>query len=80
MLFLGAFFPQFVDFAMPLQDQLVILGFAFVLTLTVVDALMACAAGGAHRWLTPSRWRVMDGFGGTLLLGGGIWLALQQRA
>lgn len=80
LLFLGAFFPQFINVSAPVGAQLMILGIAFIVTLTVIDSGMALLAGRARTWLTASRWRLMDGVTGSLLIAGGVWLAVQKRA
>lgn len=80
LLFLGAFFPQFIDPSVPVGGQLTVLGLAFLVTLTVIDSAMAFLAARARAWLTASRWRLMDGIAGSLLVGGGMWLAAQQRS
>lgn len=79
LLFLGAFFPQFIDPAAPAGGQLAILGVAFLATLTVIDSGMALLADRARAWLTAARWRLLDGASGVVLVLGGIWLAAQRR-
>lgn len=80
LLFLGAFFPQFVNPAAPVDTQLAILGVGFLVTMTVIDGSVALLASRIGTWLTAARWRIMDTMTGTLLVIGGIWLATQKRA
>lgn len=80
MLFLGAFFPQFVNPAAAAGPQLVLLAAGFVVTAVGIDSLYAVLAGTARAWFTAGRMRLADGFGGCLLIGGGVWLALARRS
>lgn len=80
LLFLGAFFPQFVDPAAALAPQLALLAATFVLVVAAVDFLLALAVGAARGWFTPGRRRIADGISGAFLIGGGLWLALARRA
>ena len=79
LLFLGAFFPQFLDPAAAIAPQLALLAVTFVLVIVAADALMVLALGTARGWFL-NRTRVLDGFSGGILMVGGIWLAMQQRA
>jgi homoserine/homoserine lactone efflux protein len=80
LLFLGAFFPQFVDPAAPLAPQLALMSVTFILTVAAVDCCLATAVGAAQGWFTARRRRVADGISGVLLLGGGLWLAVMRRS
>jgi homoserine/homoserine lactone efflux protein len=80
LLFLGAFFPQFIDPSAPVAPQLALMAVTFVLTLAAVDCCLATAVGAAQGWFTERRRRVADGISGVLLLGGGLWLAVMRRA
>lgn len=80
LFFFGAFIPQFVD---PEGDPLVqtlVLGLTFMVVATVFDGAYALLAGGAGRWLTRRRVRVLEVASGCCLIGGGVWLALTRRA
>jgi homoserine/homoserine lactone efflux protein len=79
LLFLGAFFPQFVNPDAAMGPQLMLLGVTFVIALVAVDCCMALAVGAARGWLTKRK-RIADGISGALLLGGGLWLAIMRRA
>ncbi|HKJ62289.1 MAG TPA: LysE family translocator [Hyphomicrobiales bacterium] len=82
LLFLGAFFPQFLDpagrFSAPLQ--LVILGATFMIVTTTIDAAFAFAAGSAQIWFTKKRKQTANGISGILLMAGGVWLATVRRS
>ncbi|MFP3921304.1 MAG: LysE family translocator [Dichotomicrobium sp.] len=79
LLFLGAFFPQFLDPAAAVGPQLAILAITFVAVIMLMDALMALAADSARNWFM-ARGRVLDGFSGGVLICGAIWLAMTRRA
>lgn len=79
LLFLGAFFPQFVDPQAALGQQFALLAVTFLSTMLVIDSGYAVLAGTARRWFTGSHMRIADGLSGVLLMGGGIWLALARR-
>ncbi len=80
LLFLGAFFPQFIDPANSAGPQLALLAVTFVLTIAAVDCVVASAAGSARAWFTAQRRRVAEGVSGILLVCGGLWLAAARRA
>jgi homoserine/homoserine lactone efflux protein len=80
LLFLGAFFPQFIDATAPLAPQLVLMAITFVITMAAVDCTLATAVGAAQSWFTDRRKRWADGVSGLLLFGGGLWLAVMRRA
>lgn len=80
LLFLGAFFPQFIDMSAPLAPQLTLMGATFIAVAAGVDSCVAIAAGAARGWLTERRRKVTDGISGALLVGGGLWLALARRS
>ena len=80
LLFLGAFFPQFIDPVSPAGPQLALLAVTFVLTIAAVDCAVASAAGSARAWFTAQRRRVAEGVSGVLLVCGGLWLAAARRA
>lgn len=79
LLFLGAFIPQFID---PRSDptlQTLVLGGMFMTVATLLDGAYAVTAGKAGQWLTRSNIRWVEIASGTLLIGGGLWLALSRR-
>lgn len=80
LLFLGAFFPQFIDPAAAVVPQLALLAVTFVLTIAAVDSMMVLAFGSAREWIIGRRRRFAEGFTGFLLICGGLWLATARRA
>lgn len=80
LLFLGAFFPQFVNQDAPLAGQLWLLAITFIVIITVVDSSYGLLAGAAKGWITQSRVRLADSVTGALLICGGLWLATARRA
>ena len=78
LLFFGAFIPQFVDpSAGDAAAQTALLGFTFMAVATVLDGAYAVLAGRAGRLLTRGRVRLVEKVSGSLLVGGGGWLALR---
>lgn len=80
LLFLGAFFPQFIDPSRAVEPQLALLAVTFVIAIATVDTIMVLAFGSAKSWLVGRGRRVAEGFSGFLLICGGVWLATQRRA
>jgi len=78
LLFLGAFFPQFIDPAAAVAPQLAILAVTFVVVIMLTDALMALAADSARGFFT-TRTRALDGASGAVLICGALWLATTRR-
>ncbi len=78
LLFLGAFFPQFIDPATAMAPQLIILGIAFVVTLVSIDMLVMLMSGYARKWLLQKQ-RQTHIASGVLLMGAGIGLAFARR-
>lgn len=79
LLFLGAFFPQFVNQDAPLASQLWLLAVTFIAIVTLIDATYAVLAGTARAWITEKRVRLADSVTGVLLICGGLWLAAARR-
>lgn len=80
ILFFAAFFPQFLDSALPLAGQIAAMSAAAILIAPVCDSLYALGAGRARRWLTAPRTAcVRQGITGTLLIGTAAGLALARR-
>lgn len=80
ILFYAAFFPQFLDTALPPGPQLFFMSAALVALGLLVDSLYAILAGRIRGWLTdPRRIRARHGITGTLLIGTGLGLALARR-
>jgi len=80
LLFFGAFLPQFIDPAGNAFLQTLVYGAIFMTVATVFDSLYAVLAGKAGGLLTRSRIRLVERFSGTLLIGGGVWMATLRRA
>jgi threonine/homoserine/homoserine lactone efflux protein len=80
LLFLGAFLPHFIMTDAPALPQVLVLGAIVVLVAAANDFGYAFAAGGLRRVMTEARSRLFARLSGLVLMGGGIWLALQKRA
>lgn len=80
ILFYVAFFPQFLDPALPAGPQLAAMSLAFVAIATTFDGAYALLAGRLRPLLLDRRRaRLRHGLTGTLLIGTGIGLALARR-
>lgn len=79
LLFLGAFFPQFLDVNAPAGPQLAILALLFVVTLGTVDLAYTLALARARQAFDMRRLAVLDGVAGGLLIAGGLVLATARR-
>lgn len=79
LLFLGAFFPQFVDPASDPVPQLAILATIFVVTLILVDVGYTIVVARARSALDPKKLAALDGAAGALLVAGGLVLATARR-
>jgi threonine/homoserine/homoserine lactone efflux protein len=79
LLFFGAFLPQFIDPAGNAFVQMVSGGLIFMAVATVFDSIYALLAGRAGRLLTRGRIRLVERISGTLLIGGGLWMASLRR-
>ncbi len=80
LVFFGAFLPQFIDPARPTFWQVVLLGIVFNIVAGLSDAAYAILAGSARNAFTKARMRRLSRVAGTILIGGGVWLALTRRA
>lgn len=80
LLLLGAIVPNFVDPEGSAFWQTLILGGTFMVVATACDMGYALLAGRAGRLLTRGRVTVVERASGTLLIGGGIWMAALKRA
>ncbi len=78
LLFFGAFIPPFVDPAGSAFWQTVLLGGTFMVTAAIFDSLYALAAGRAGGMLARHRVRLLEKIAGSLLIGGGVWLATRK--
>jgi threonine/homoserine/homoserine lactone efflux protein len=80
LIFFGAFIPQFVDPLGNAAAQVVLLGATFMVVATLLDGAYAVAAGRAGGLLSRARLRLVERVSGTLLICGGLWLAVARRA
>lgn len=79
LLFLGAFFPQFVSPSAAPGPQLAVLAVLFVVVLTAVDVAYTIALARARAAIDMRRLRLLDAFSGLLLVAGGLVLATARR-
>lgn len=75
MLFFGAFFPQFLDPSRDHATQIAIMGATALAFAALSDGTYAMLSGRAGHLLSQRRVRLMSKFSGSLLIGGGLWLA-----
>ena len=79
LLFLGAFFPQFVSPDAPPGPQLAVLAVLFVVVLAAVDLSYTIAVARARATVDMRKLRVLDAASGFLLVAGGLVLASARR-
>ena len=80
LLFLAAFFPQFMDPAAPAGPQLALLCPTFLVVAALFDGCYALAAGRARGWMRNRRHILIgERVVGSFLIGAGAWLALARR-
>lgn len=79
LVFLGAFIPQFIDPAADATVQTLMLGATFMLVATILDGGYALLCGKAGRWMSRGNVRKIEITSGSLLIAGGLWLALSRR-
>lgn len=79
LLFFGAFFPQFVDPSRDFAFQIFVMGLTAMAFAAIVDGAIALTAGRAGHVLSARRVQLMSRVSGTVLIGGGVWLALSRR-
>ncbi|MEE9314075.1 MAG: LysE family translocator [Rhizobiaceae bacterium] len=79
LLFFGAFLPQFIDPTANTALQTVWLGLVFMVVATIIDSGYAFAAGRAGSMLTKKRVRAVEVSSGSLMIGGGLWIALSRN-
>jgi threonine/homoserine/homoserine lactone efflux protein len=80
LVFFGAFLPQFIDPSRPTFWQVILFGVVFNLIAAISDGTYAVLAGTARTALTGTRIKLLNRLAGAILVGGGVWLALQKRA
>jgi homoserine/homoserine lactone efflux protein len=78
--FFTAFLPQFIDPALPVGFQIVVMSVASLVIAAVFDSGWAIAAGLGRAWfLKPRHNKLLGRLSGAVLIGGGIWLSLARR-
>jgi homoserine/homoserine lactone efflux protein len=78
LVFFGAFIPQFIDPARGYGVQVLIMGVTAVVVASISDALYAIIVGGAGRRVSERATRWLSRITGSVLIGGGLWLALSR--
>jgi threonine/homoserine/homoserine lactone efflux protein len=78
LLWFGAFIPQFVDPKGNYVAQIALLGVTAMAVALLSDGAYAVLTGKAGLFLRKERIRLVSRAGGTLLIGGGLWLALTR--
>ncbi len=79
LIFFGAFFPQFIDPAGSATLQILIMGATAMAVAAITDTVYVLAAARVAAGLTSRRTRLMRWASGSLLVGGGLWLALRGK-
>lgn len=80
LMFYAAFFPQFIDPALPPTPQIALLCVTFLTVAAVLDSGYALLAGRLHGWLGDGRQaRVRNRIAGSLMIGAAAGLALARR-
>lgn len=78
--FFTAFLPQFIDPALPVARQLLVMCAVSVTLGGLLDSGWAVAAGLGRAWfMKPKHNRLLARLSGAVLIGGGIWLSLARR-
>ncbi len=81
ILFYIAFFPQFIDPALPANPQLVAMVTAFIVLALFLDGCYAVLSGRLRNWFADKRRARFQGkVTGTLLMATGIGLALARKS
>ncbi len=80
LLFFGAFIPQFVSSGEPAFLPLMQLGLIFFALATFTDTIYALLAGSLGEALNAARVRTLNRISGLIVMAGGAWLAVQQKA
>lgn len=78
LVFFGAFLPQFIDPDANVAMQTLGFGLLFMVLATILDSIYAIGAGRAGDVLTGRNVRAVEIAGGSLMVGGGLWLALSR--
>ena len=78
LVFFGAFIPQFIDMKHEQLPQVILLGATFMVVAGVTDGMYALLAGRARALMSARRTQLISRISGSLMIGGGIWLALTR--
>jgi threonine/homoserine/homoserine lactone efflux protein len=78
LVFFGAFIPQFIDMQHDQLPQVIVLGATFMVVAGLTDAMYALLAGRARSLISARRTQLVSRLSGSLMIGGGIWLALTR--
>ena len=78
--FFTAFLPQFIDPALPVERQLLVMCIVSVAMGGVLDSIWGVAAAFGRAWfMKPQHNKLLGRISGAMLIGGGIWLSLARR-
>ena len=77
LLFFGAFFPQFIDPAGSAPLQILIMGVTSMAVAAITDTIYVLLAARVATGLSSGRARFIRWASGSLLVAGGLWLALR---
>lgn len=80
LILFGAFIPQFIDPTGSAFWQTLTLGCTFMVIATVFDTLYVLLASKAGTVLSQTRVRSVEKISGSLLIAGGVWMAMLRRA
>ncbi|MEM7024711.1 MAG: LysE family translocator [Pseudomonadota bacterium] len=80
LIFLAAFFPQFIDPAAAWVPQMVLLSVTFLTIGFVFTSLWGFAADRTRIWFHGRRVRIRNRIAGSLMIGAGLGLAMVRRA
>jgi threonine/homoserine/homoserine lactone efflux protein len=78
LVFFGAFIPQFMDMSRDHVSQVALLGATFMVIAGLTDVVYAALAGRARRLFSARRTRLLSRISGSVMIGGGVWLALTR--
>lgn len=78
LIFFGAFFPQFIDPQGNYALQIAVMGATALVFAAISDSAYALVAGRAGSMLSASRVKLLSRISGSVLIGGGVWLAFSR--
>lgn len=79
LLFFGAFLPQFIHLSHPVAPQVVLLGLIWLVIVILTDSAYILLAGGARKLFVGKFSQRAGWVSGLVLIGAGLWLAIQQK-